>query len=90
LAIGITGGFSLIVENILFDAGFIWQSICADYSLFAGRHGLWFDLRDRIIPSDGMSLLAPFPAVLGLGIYTLLFLGIAIWFFQRQDLGSGS
>ena len=91
VAIGITGGFSLIGENILirllalfgnpYSAIIPYLPIGMVYGLISGT---------GIIPSEGMSLLAPLPAALGLGMYTLLFLGIAVWFFRRQDLGSGS
>ena len=91
VAIGITGGFSLIVENILIRMLALFgnpYAVIIPYLPTGMVYGLISGT--GIIPSDGMSLLAPFPAALGLGIYTLLFLGIAMWFFQRQDLGSGS
>jgi hypothetical protein len=87
--IAIAGGFGLIGENLLVILlGFLGKQI-QQYAFYLPA-GLAHGLLTAIQPGGDEGFLPPATCAVGILIYTLVFVGLSVWVFQRQDLSSGS
>jgi ABC-type transport system involved in multi-copper enzyme maturation permease subunit len=96
-AIGIGLAYSLLVESIastvfpLLGGVFAKIVVYLPGSLAEGVLKLNETARfgQMVVAGDGMSTvkyLTPVPAAIGIAVWTILFVGLAVWSFQRQDM----
>jgi ABC-type transport system involved in multi-copper enzyme maturation permease subunit len=95
VAIGGGLAYALLLEGIVVEllgfVGGIWGQI-GQYlpaglarGLLAMNGGLTVEIEGTMAPA--VPYLDPVPAAIGIALYTLLFLGLSILIFRRQDLG---
>lgn len=95
VAIGGGLAYALLLEGIVVEllafVGGIWAEI-GQYlpaglaqGLMATGSGLTVEVNNGIAPA--VQRLDPLPAAIGIGLYTLIFIGLSIVVFRRQDLG---
>lgn len=79
VSVGLT--FVIIVENVLVQMLGALGTLGTQIAEILPTR-----LASRLIESSSASLSSQSPAVIGILLYTVVFLGIAFWHFQRQDL----
>jgi ABC-type transport system involved in multi-copper enzyme maturation permease subunit len=95
VAIGGGLAYNLLLEGIAVEllgfVGGVWAEI-GQYlpaglgrGLLATNSGLTVEIGGQVAPA--VPLLDPLPAAIGIALYTLVFLGLSILIFRRQDLG---
>jgi ABC-type transport system involved in multi-copper enzyme maturation permease subunit len=95
VAIGGGLAYNLLLEGIAVEllgfVGGVWAEI-GQYlpaglgrGLLATNSGMTVEIGGQVAPAT--PLLDPLPAAIGIALYTLVFLGLSILIFRRQDLG---
>ena len=88
-SIAFAGGFSLIGENLLVG---LLLALGGQFGriIYYLPMGLARGLLGAVHPVDSAGFLSPGLSAVGILLYSLVFLGLSIWIFQRQDMSSGS
>lgn len=97
-AIGLGVGYSLLIEGIALQIMMAFTRSAGRIMAYlpGGLAQSVLQLNQNSLVMAGPSvegeavaaspLLSPLPAAVGIGLWTLLFVGLALWIFQRQDL----
>jgi ABC-type transport system involved in multi-copper enzyme maturation permease subunit len=93
--VAISGGLAylLLLENLIMSgAGLLGEGL-AQIVLYlpGGLANSLMALNEASLgmgSSSEMSIVSPLHASIGIASWTLLFLGLSLWFFQRQDLAA--
>ena len=89
-AIGGCAGFGLIVDSLLGETLLLMPGKIGEAAKYLPENLMQSLLSANWTPSTLMEettpgLLTPIPAAIGIAIWTLVFFGLALWFFKRQD-----
>lgn len=89
-AIGGCAGFGLIVDSLLGETLLLMPGKIGEAAKYLPENLMQSLLTVNWMPPALMEetspfLLAPIPAAVGIAIWTLVFFGLALWFFRRQD-----